>query len=170
MSAEIYEDDLAVYAKTAWHRKGIVIGHPLTFDEYIEYAQWPMAEQRQLYVPGAEGEMMPVPNQYAIVRTDNHTVLNTGVTEGRAVTQYHLMDDAVAAMLETGLATGVLSAGTLNHGAKGYVTLEFGESLDIPGYSKVDRYFTLADAHDGTVAASGRSTMGVVVCANTFAA
>jgi phage/plasmid-like protein (TIGR03299 family) len=111
-----------------------------------------------------------VNNGFVIRRDDNGFPLNVGVTEGRGITQYDEMDAAVEKLIEQGFSPGVASKGTLNHGRKAYVTLEMGEPLDIEGYSKIHKYFTLTDAHDGTIAASGRPTLGVVVCANTFAA
>lgn len=168
MSAEIYDNDLAVYARQAWHQKGTVIGQPLDWNTYRQHVAWPQVSRMPLYVPaGLFGNFVPIEGRDAIVNQDGD-VLNVGITGRRAVIQYDHMDDAVEAMLGTGLATGVVSAGTLGHGAKAYVTLEFGEPIDIPGYSQVNRWFTLADAHDGSIAASGRSTIGVVVCANTF--
>ena len=168
MSAEIYDNDLAVYAEMAWHRAGHVHGRPLNWDAYRELVRWPQAHRVDLYVNLPDGSgMVPIEGRSAIVNTDGD-VLNVGITKRRAIIQYDHMDDAVEAMLGTGLATGVVSAGTLGHGAKAYVTLEFGDPIDIPGYSKVNRWFTLADGHDGSIAASGRATLGVVVCANTF--
>ena len=50
MSADIYEDDLALYAKTAWHRLGHVHGDLIDLDTYLDYP-WPFVAQREpLYV------------------------------------------------------------------------------------------------------------------------
>jgi len=178
MSAEIYGDDLAVYARTAWHGKGITYGHLLSIEEYAENPWQFQAERQELYVQDMiDGEIIYTPvsawdvnNGFVIRRDDNGFPLNVGVTEGRGITQYDEMDAAVEKLIEQGFSPGVASKGTLNHGRKAYVTLEMGEPLDIEGYSKIHKYFTLTDAHDGTIAASGRPTLGVVVCANTFAA
>lgn len=178
MSAEIYGDDLAVYARTAWHGKGITYGHLLSIEEYAENPWQFQAERQELYVQDMiDGEIVYTPvsawdvnNGFVIRRDDNGFPLNVGVTEGRGITQYDEMDAAVEKLIEQGFSPGVASKGTLNHGRKAYVTLEMGEPLDIEGYSKIHKYFTLTDAHDGTIAASGRPTLGVVVCANTFAA
>jgi len=97
-------------------------------------------------------------------------VLNPSVSKDRTVIQYHHMDEAVQQMLDTGLATGVVSMGTLNHGGRAYVTLEMGETIDIPGYSLIKLYFSLTDSHDGRISASGRGTMEAIVCENTFSA
>jgi len=229
MSADIYDDDLAVYARTAWHQKGFVHGELLDNDDYLNHP-WPFhAERGELYIhnptwvqwqqlltdekfhasalrtqSGALGPQMRAtrvalrahplnvnkingmprdPDEYiplssfegvtqtqAIRRSDNGYPLNIGITEHRALTQYHMFDEVVASLLERGFATGVESKGTLQHGRKGYVTLQVGEPIDIENYSKINRYFTLADAHDSTVSLSARPTLGVVVCANTFAA
>ena len=178
MSAEIYGDDLAVYARTAWHGKGITYGHLLSIEEYAENPWQFQAERQELYVQDMiDGEIVYTPvsewdvnNGFVIRRDDNGFPLNVGVTEGRGITQYDEMDAAVEKLIEQGFSPGVASKGTLNHGRKAYVTLEMGEPMDIEGYSKIHKYFTLTDAHDGTIAASGRPTLGVVVCANTFAA
>ena len=178
MSAEIYGDDLAVYAQTAWHGKGITYGHLLSANEYAENPWQFQANRQELYVQDMiDGEIVYTPvsewdvtNGFVIRRDDNGFPLNVGVTEGRGITQYDEMDSAVEKLIEQGFSPGVASKGTLNHGRKAYVTLEMGEPLDIEGYSKIHKYFTLTDAHDGTIAASGRPTVGVVVCANTFAA
>jgi len=178
MSAEIYGDDLAVYAQTAWHGKGITYGHLLSANEYAENPWQFQANRQDLYVQDMiDGEIIYTPvsewdvtNGFVIRRDDNGFPLNVGVTEGRGITQYDEMDSAVEKLIEQGFSPGVASKGTLNHGRKAYVTLEMGEPLDIEGYSKIHKYFTLTDAHDGTIAASGRPTVGVVVCANTFAA
>lgn len=229
MSADIYDDDLAVYAKTAWHRKGYVHGALLDNDAYLSHP-WPFwAERGDLYIhnptwvqwqqlltdekyrenalPTQSGATQPEivstrialrthplnvnkingmpqdPQEYipltsfkgvtqtqCIRRSDNGYPLNIGTTEQRALTQYGMMDEVVASLLERGFATGVESKGTLQHGRKGYVTLQVGEPIDIMNYSKINRYFTLADAHDSSVSLSARPTLGVVVCANTFAA
>ena len=207
MSADIYEDDLALYAKTAWHRLGHVHGDLIDLDTYLDYP-WPFVAQREpLYVKNPTWaqwiaaknsndidtmraienhklnldsfdveKFIPVDlfegvkDHYMIRRSDNGYPLNIGVTEQRAITQYHLMDEVVASLLERGFATGVESKGTLQHGRKGYVTLQVGEPIDIENYSKLNRYFTLAAAHDSSVSLSARPTLGVVVCANTFAA
>ena len=178
MSAEIYGDDLAVYAQTAWHGKGITYGHLLSVNEYAENPWIFQAERQDLYVQDMiDGEIIYTPisewdvnNGHVIRRNDNGFPLNVGVTEGRGITQYDEMDSAVEKLVEQGFSPGVASKGTLNHGRKAYVTLEMGEPLDIEGYSKIHKYFTLTDADDGTIGASGRPTVGVVVCANTFAA
>jgi phage/plasmid-like protein (TIGR03299 family) len=178
MSAEIYGDDLAVYAQTAWHGKGITYGHLLSANEYAENPWQFRATRQDLYVEDMiDGEIVYIPvsewdvtNGFVIRRNDNGFPLNVGVTEGRGITQYDEMDSAVEKLIEHGFSPGVASKGTINHGRKAYVTLEMGEPLDIEGYSKIHKYFTLTDAHDGTVTASGRPTIGVVVCANTFAA
>tara|TARA_B100000586_G_scaffold102421_2_gene73297 strand:- start:329 stop:1492 length:1164 start_codon:yes stop_codon:yes gene_type:complete len=229
MSADIYEDDLAVYATTAWHKKGYVHGELLDNDDYLNHP-WPFyAERGELYVhnptwiqwqqlltdekyhasalrtqSGALGpemistrvalrshplnvntingmpqdpqEFIPVSKFEGVTQTqwirrsDNGYPLNIGITEQRALTQYQMMDEVVESLLERGFATGVESKGTLQHGRKGYVTLQVGEPIDIENYSKINRYFTLADAQDSSVSLSARPTLGVVVCANTFAA
>ncbi len=178
MSAEIYNDDLAVYAKTAWHGKGITYGHLLSVEEYAENPWQFQADREELYVQDIiDGEIIYTPvsawdvnNGYVIRRDDNGFPLNVGVTEGRGITQYDEMDAAVEKLVGLGFSAGVASKGTLNHGRRAYVTLEMGEPMDIEGYSKIHKYFTLTDDHGGTTAASGRPTLGVVVCANTFAA
>ena len=178
MSAEIYGDDLAVYAQTAWHGKGITYGHLLSVNEYAENPWQFQANRQELYVQDMiDGEIIYTPvsewdviNGFVIRPDDNGFPLNVGVTEGRGITQYDEMDAAVEKLVEQGFSAGVASKGTLNHGRKAYVTLEMGEPLKIEGYSDIHKYFTLTDAHDGTIAASGRPTIGVVVCANTFSA
>lgn len=176
MPAQIYEDDLAVFYGVPWHRQGVILRDPLDWETYQQWVDWPQVHRRQLAYTNDNWHAMatgrtyePIDDAFCIV-SDNGHVLNPMIGPSRPVIQYNHMDDAVEAMLGTGLASGVVSAGTLNHGSKAYVTLEFGEPIDIPGYSRVNRWFTLTDAHDGSVAASGRSTVGVVVCANTFQA
>ena len=96
MSAEIYGDDLAVYAQTAWHGKGITYGHLLSVNEYAENPWQFQANRQELYVQDMiDGEIIYTPvsewdvnNGFVIRRDDNGFPLNVGVTEGRGITQY----------------------------------------------------------------------------------
>ena len=167
MSAEIYGDDLAVYAQTAWHGKGITYGHLLSANEYAENPWQFRATRQDLYVEDMiDGEIVYIPvsewdvtNGFVIRRNDNGFPLNVGVTEGRGITQYDEMDSAVEKLIEHGFSPGVASKGTINHGRKAYVTLEMGEPIDIEGDQCVTHvHFPLDGVGRETVPASGDDT------------
>lgn len=172
MPSEITETDIAVYADDlyVWHGLGDRVPQEMLTHFPEMYIHWPEVEMRGVYVPTADG-FNEVPDQRFIVRKDNdHVVSYRTCGNGRGITQFSKITEAYEAIKETGVPVELRSAGTLNGGARAYLTIEVGKPIDVAGYSEIQKYFTIADSHDGTSSAKGVSTAGVVVCNNTFQA
>lgn len=183
MSARIMNNDMAVFANDTvvwWEAFGARAGafvDPVRVDGSLLtnfpeiYLHWPEVEKRNTYTLSSSGTLIRIENSQAIVRIDDDTVVNKGVSEeGRGITQFSKINEQIHAIRDTGVPVEVVSAGTLDGGRRAYCTMEIGNPIDVAGYSKIEKFFTIADAHDGTSVAKGVSTAGAVVCNNTFQA
>lgn len=107
-----------------------------------------------------------IPDQYAVVRDSDESVL--GTVGGRYVPvqnwkSFEFFDSVVAsgdAKYET--------AGSLNGGRKVFLTAKIPREILIGGADAVDSYLVMANSHDGTMAFTAAVTPVRVVCQNTL--
>lgn len=169
MSHEIQEYDLAIYAQKPWHNRGVVLGDLLTVDDINRLVQpfWPIIAHRDNWAYDNRGVLTPGVGRQ-VWNTTSNTPLQA-VSNRHAIMPYTVLGDTAIRLMESGLAEGVESAGTLQNGRKAYITLRTSE-IKIEGYSRVYTLFSLTDVVDGSGAAAGGGVLNVIVCLNTFKA
>lgn len=172
MSAQIFENDIAEYAVTAWHRLGHVHG-----DVFMTPVNpWPEFERTDVYVKRSNPfsldypDYVQIPEVSAVVRTDDGTVVNPSVTKRFGIPDYSWMDEFAQAAKSEGLIEGYVSRGTLGHGSRAYASFLIGEPFDLGGGDLIKNMLTCFDGVDGSTGGGCKNTVERVVCANTWAA
>ncbi|MCX2680999.1 DUF932 domain-containing protein [Galbibacter sp. EGI 63066] len=161
----------------AWHGLGQVVTDYPTSAEAIKQAGLNYEVIKSpLYTKGnsvnlADGEVtdgeIPVPGQFATVRTDNNTVL------GVVGKDYHVVQNADAFSFFDSIVEGdgILyeTAGALGNGERIFITAK------LPGYIRVgsgddvtEKYLFLTTSHDGSGSITAAFTPIRIVCRNTL--
>lgn len=156
----------------AWHHRA---GDNNTYPNAIPVADvekrlfdWEATEQ-PLYVRSVhDDELVPVPNQKAIVRSDNGHVMGI-FKPGYQPHQYNqwLLGN-VAQILDDRLQVG--SAGLLKGGAVAWVSVEVPETIVTPEGVAFRPFLMATTSFDGSLATTYKRGVTNVVCDNTMAA
>jgi phage/plasmid-like protein (TIGR03299 family) len=178
MSADIYEDDVAMFAEPAWHGLGQVFYRLLTADDLngafahktVEPCKTYAADETAEFDDDAFGpRYIEIPNKTTLVTADGHPV---GVNSDKyGAVQPTVLEEAACRLLVEypDLVAGCEAAVTIGHGTKQAITLRLVDQIVIEGYSTITSLLSLANAHDGTGAAKFGQVQGVTVCGNTYA-
>jgi hypothetical protein len=179
MSADIEQDDVAMFAEAAWHGLGDIKHRLLTADDLEGLFARKDVTSEPVYVctnsgdmglPFWEAEYVEVSDKAGLTTSDGHVVAINSDRYGAI--QASTLEEAACRLLTEypDLVAGAEAAVTMGHGRKVAITLRLVDEITIPGYSAIRNLFTLADSRDGSSAGVGGQGLGVVVCANTFAA
>lgn len=152
-----------------WHKMGKVVEGLQTSKEAIVQAglDWQVRKMANEYTyKVGRAKVRSVGKGFQVMREDNHESLgNVGnrwePQQNREA--FNFMDEVIgrkAAVYET--------AGYLGRGEKVWMLAKVPGSITIGGEDVVDKYFLLANAHDGTKAIKFAVTTVRVVCANTL--
>lgn len=149
-----------------WHKLGKELPNAATSAEAIEAAGLNWTVSKHPLITTIKGEFIKVPNKFAIVRDDNHTVLGTVgpvYTPLQNKPAFSFFDAVVgekAAMYHT--------AGALGEGERVWILAK------LPGYIQTtkddvtEKFLLLTNSHDGTGAVQILFTPIRVVCQNTL--
>ena len=173
MAHEMERFDHAVFGdnKAAWHGLGTVVEGNPTSAEAIRIAQldWPVHKE-PLYVEGAEGGRMAVPNWCATVRGDLPKDEPLRVL-GCVTKRYEVIQNAHAFSILDELSgeggARIETAGSIRNGKIVYMTAILPEVTRVVD-DTVCRYLLLTTAHDGTRSVQVLFTPVRVVCSNTL--
>lgn len=153
-----------------WHGLGQIVTGLQTSKEAIVAAglDWQVAKVQNEYTVKGPGrsKIKLVGKGFQVVRTDNNESL--GNVGNRWEPQqnregFAFMDEVIgrkAAVYET--------AGALGRGEKTWMLAKVGGLITLGGDDVIDKYFLIANAHDGTKAIKFAVTTVRVVCANTL--
>lgn len=122
-------------------------------------------EQRPIYFPSAEGELIRYDDKVAIVRSDNGMPLGV-VSEGYETVQNSELMSMVAPMVEEGLLS-IENIGYLNGGAKVFIQAQIAQEFKVLG-EEYKAYATLLNGHVGNASVAIGSSNVRVICNNTF--
>lgn len=130
-----------------------------------------LAEEREVFYPNADGEMVAFPGRKALVRSTDDAPLGIvgglpGGKEGYKVFDNHQLFAFASAVVGTGEAV-YRSAGSLRGGKRIFAVLGLPESYKI-GDDQIARNLLVASSHDGSLAFSATVTDVDVECANTL--
>lgn len=158
-------------ADTPWHGLGTPIdrNEVVTTEEFMRRAgaDW-KAQKRRLYMRTDPASIpdIEVPDRFALVRSDNHRLLNIVSAQYKAV-QNHEVFNFFREFCEAGhmdMETG----GVLNHGKTIWALASIREGFTLTNNDQVSGYLLFSNSHDGS-AGRTKFTPIRVVCANTLA-
>lgn len=162
------EAEMFYVGETPWHGLGVKLDSPATSAEAIEFAHldWEV-ETQQIYRRTTEETLHKVPDAFALVRTDNGTVLNRCVSGKYEPLQnsqaFQFFDDVI------GQGQAVYhTAGALRDGRIVWIMAKMPESYEIVKGDQIDKYIVLSTSHDGSQSLQISTTPIRVVCANTL--
>lgn len=155
--------------KAAWHGLGIVVDGAQTSADAIRLAglDWSVAKF-PLTATLADGQTIPVPERFAIVRTDANAalgVVGTSYTPLQNAEAFSFLDSVVGES-----DCRYESAGSLKEGRQIWLLARLPNDIQLGtnGVDKIATYALLANGHDGSLAVTVLPTTVRVVCANTF--
>lgn len=150
-----------------WHGLGTRLDNPATAEEAIAAAglDWEIAMQ-PVYIYGADGTPIEVPNKYAITRTDSNQVFN--VTSGT----YKPVQNAEAfSFFDQVVGAGEAiyhTAGSLFGGKQVWILAKLPGDLKITDQDLMEKFILLTTGNDGEHALKMMLTPIRVVCNNTL--
>lgn len=157
----------ASFASTekAWHNLGVIVDGAMTSEQAIKLAGLDYTVETQ---PLFAGELnLPVPNNFATVRTDKNIVLGVVGNRYKVVQNteaFAFFDEIVGgkfAMFET--------AGVLGQGERIFVSAKMPDIIQIAGTNDISEvYVLLTSSHDGSGSIIAAVTPVRVVCQNTL--
>lgn len=163
----------------AWHRLGTVLEGSMTAGQALRAAHltgWNVRKRELQTAPliteGGVTASMPVPGQYATVRTSPWT--GDDEVLGVVGSRYHVIqNEEHTALLDTLLdqsGAELETAGALRGGREVFVCMKLPEYLSIGDTDQVDMYISALNSHDGSSPFRLLVSPIRVVCANTQAA
>jgi phage/plasmid-like protein (TIGR03299 family) len=129
------------------------------------------AVSSELFVPNVSGgdddpEFLPVPERQAILRSDNGHVMGI-FKAGYTIHQYdEWLMGTIATILDDDLSIG--SAGLLQNGAVGWVSVEVPENIVTPEGVEFRPNLFGVTSHNGTMATMFKRCVTNIVCDNTL--
>lgn len=127
--------------------------------------EW-QVEQRPIYYPDHNGNMIRLDDKVAIIRSDNEIPL--GVVSGAYETvQNRDLLRLVNPMVEEGILT-IANIGHLNHGAKVFIQAQIAQEFQVLG-EDYKAFITLLNGHVGNHSVAIGPSNVRVICNNTFA-
>lgn len=165
---EITETDgLVLHREPAWHGLGVVVRDAPTPTEALQLAgldyridAWPLTAF------GPTGDVKPLDNYVANVRSDTHEPLGVVSTSYRVIQNRDVAEFAES-LAEMDDVVKVESAGSIRGGKKVFFLLK-GDSFSVRSDDAVEPYILLSNSHDGTNAFRATPTTIRVVCSNTL--
>ena len=127
------------------------------------------AQERPIYIGGANGEMLEVDNRKAIVHGNSNRLFQVARNEYQIHQYQEFLFQKVKDILDDG-ELHVGSAGLLRRGAGAFMTVEPSESLISQCGLELKPRLLAATSHDSKLATTYMMVGTIVVCDNTLAA
>jgi len=151
-----------------WHKLGKTLTHALTGDQAIEEAglNWAV-EKRQAYSPNKEGVIVPIPDRFAIHRTDTDLALGVVGPDYKPLQNQELK--AMGDLLVKSAGAHYISGGSLNEGRRVWLMLSLDlAEIRVKGEDAARPYLLMGNGHDGWHSIYFGLTSTFVVCMNTY--
>lgn len=171
MSHGITQQDAGFLMNEAWHQHSRyeVLGRAITEPDLLSLFSKYTFENLPTTVQLPSGEVVNT-GKFARVCLETEALGYTGASSRFHVESY---EDYFLPVAQLGHENGfeVLSAGTLDAGVVGFMSLKSVDSeFKIPGYSSVTNCFNLAIGNDGKISAQSAFSTNIQVCKNTMRA
>ena len=153
------------------YNKGVRAAVPLTASRKMtsfaitDNLDWAV-EQRPIYYPDVEGNLIRFGDRVAIVRSDNEYPLGV-VSDGYETVQNKELMSLITPMVEEGVLS-IENIGFLNNGAKVFIQSKIAKDFRIIG-EDYRAFVTLLNGHVGNACVAIGSSNIRVICNNTFA-
>ncbi len=162
----------------AWHGLGQIVEDYPTSSEAIIYAGLDYTvEKRPLFTEGLTNELaeldngqfpkIDVPNFFATVRNDNHTVLGV-VGKDYEVVQNSEAFQFFDAIVGGGSGIKYETAGALGKGERIFITAKLPDYIKVGKADLIEQYIFLTTSHDGFGSITAAFTPTRIVCNNTL--
>lgn len=122
-------------------------------------------EQRPLFYPNSEGNLVRLENRVAIVRSDNQYPLGV-VSEDYETVQNKDLLALIQPMVQEGVLT-IENIGHLSHGAKVFAQAKVNKEFRVIG-EEYNAFLTLLNGHVGNTSVAIGPSAVRVICGNTF--
>ena len=170
---ETFEDGSSAFfsnREVAWHKLGVVTDGAQTAQDALKIAQLDSVVHVSENPVGVDinGTFVQIPNRFITYREHPKTGTTglgvvgkryTPIQNSEAFDFLNALADESGAVFET--------AGSLNNGARVFMTMKFPESMTLGGNDVVDNYIMAVNSHDGTLAFTVAVTPIRAVCTNT---
>lgn len=185
---EEFEDGTAAFfsnREVAWHKLGVITDGAQTADEALKIAQlgWEVFKSEKpvsVIVPDKNGNWSDEDGKNLVITSKDKFATyryhpKSGKPEALGVvgSRWTPVQNAEAFQFLNDLAdeSGAVfeTAGSLNRGAKVFMTMKMPDSMNIGGVDKVDTYLMAWNTHDGSTSFNVVVTPIRVVCSNTLA-
>jgi len=123
-------------------------------------------EQRPVFFPSPEGQMVRFEDRVAIVRSDNNFPLGI-VSEGYETVQNSTLKGMLDPLVEEGLLS-IENIGHLSNGAKVFIQAKVNQEFRVIG-EDYKTFITLLNGHTGNASVAIGPSAVRVICGNTFA-
>jgi phage/plasmid-like protein (TIGR03299 family) len=123
-------------------------------------------EQRPLFYPDAQGNLVCYQDKVTIVRSDNEFPLGV-VSSGYETVQNKDLLKLINPLVEEGILT-IHNLGYLSHGAKVFAQAKIAKEFQVVG-EDYEAYISLLNGHVGNCSVAIGTTNVRVICSNTFA-
>jgi phage/plasmid-like protein (TIGR03299 family) len=170
---EMFADGTSAFfanREPAWHNLGVVTPNALTAQEALETAQldWQVKVSENPVGALVDNKILSVPEKFVTYR--EHPKLGLGalgvvgnrytpIQNADAFEFLNYLSDDSGAKFET--------AGSLNDGARVFMTMKFPESMTIAGVDTINQYIMAINSHDGSSSFTVAVTPIRAVCTNT---
>jgi phage/plasmid-like protein (TIGR03299 family) len=170
---ETFEDGSSAFfsnREVAWHKLGVVTDGAQTAQDALRIAQLDSVVHVSENPVGVDinGTFVQIPNRFITYREHPKTGTTglgvvgkryTPIQNSEAFDFLNALADESGAVFET--------AGSLNNGARVFMTMKLPESMTLGGNDVVDNYIMAVNSHDGTLAFTVAVTPVRAVCTNT---
>lgn len=156
-------DSLVLFQNSAWHGLGTVVQDAFSPAEAMKIARldWEV-KKNTMFIEGVEGSKIEVPENFALTREDDNSILSVVGKKYTIIQNKELFDLAGSISEEVKVET----AGSLFGGQKVFCLLR-GETINFKN-DCVETYLAILNSHNGTLPLSAMPTSVRVVCNNTL--
>lgn len=163
----------------AWHKLGKVLENYPTSKEAIQFAgldyevvKAPLFTKREGIGDGENGPdnsstEIPVPDQFATMRTDTQKVFGV-VGKDYGIVQNRDAFSFFDAIIKEGKGVKYETAGALGEGERVFITAKLPDGILVGKEDLIEQYLFLTTSHDGTGSIMAAFTPIRVVCQNTL--
>lgn len=170
---ETFEDGSSAFfsnRQVAWHKLGVITDGAQTAQDALRIAQLDSVVHVSENPVGVDinGTFVQIPNRFITYREHPKTGTTglgvvgkryTPIQNSEAFDFLNALADESGAVFET--------AGSINNGARVFMTMKFPEAMTLGGNDVVDNYIMAVNSHDGTLAFTVAVTPIRAVCTNT---
>jgi len=170
MAHEIENEQIAYTGEEPWHGIGAKMEPGMSPEEWLKAAKldWTVTMRPTYVKPTEEGDLIPVPNSYALVRDTDHKVLTVASARWTPLQNRDVLDfmqryvTAGGAELET--------VGALRDGKIIWALAKLNHNFEVRRGDRIGGYLLFQSPHQVGKSIMVSTTTVRVVCANTMAA